>query len=233
MAKRHIKRIAVPRTWNISKKTTKFITKPSPGAHSLKMGAPLSVIFKDILKRANTSKEVKNILNNNEILVDGRRRKDLRFVVGVMDTISIPKTKENFRVIIDAKGKLALIKIDEKEAKRKVCKILNKTKIKGGKTQLNLSGNRNAIIDKDDYKTGDSLLISLPKQDIKEHIKLEKNSVVYLIGGKMVGQIGNIEEIKGSNIMLKSKSKESRSTLKKYAFVIGKEKPMVSVEEAR
>ena len=231
MVKRHIKRIAAPKTWNIMKKTSKFITKPNPGAHSLELGMPLSVVFKDILKRAKTAKEMKKILQNNEILVDKKRRKEPKFIVGLMDVLSIPKTNENFRFVIDTKGRLNLIKINEKEANIKVSKIIKKTKTKGGKTQLNLSDSRNIVVDKDEYKIGDSLLIGLPHQKVKEHIKFEKKSIAYLTGGKSVGHAGRLEDIEGKTIKLKPKSGRAITTLRKYAFVIGKETPLISVNE--
>ncbi len=231
MVKKHIKRIAVPKSWDITRKTNKFITRPNAGTHSFRLGIPLSVVFRDLLKRAKTLKETKKILQNNEILVDGKRRKDQKFIVGIMDTITIPKTDENFRVVVNTKGKLTLIKTDEKDAKHKICKIMKKTRIKGGKTQLNLSGGRNIIIDKDNYKAGDSLLIGLPGMKIKDHIIFEKNAMVFLTGGKMVGHVEKVEEVKGNNIIFKSKSKETVMTLKKYALTIGREKSLVSVKE--
>lgn len=229
MAKRHIKRIAAPKRWEIRKKTSKFIAKPNPGAHRLEEGVSLRVVFKEMLKRAITSKEAKKILHNNEILVDKTRRKDSKFIMGFMDVISISKTGEDFRMVINPKGKLELIKIDKKESNLKVSKIIKKTKIKGGNTQLNLSDSRNIIVDKDEYKIGDSLLLELPGQKIKEHLKFEKDSIGYFIGGKLVGSTQKIEGIKGKNVVIKPKTGSSITTLKKYVFVIGKEKEAVTV----
>lgn len=229
MVKRHIKRIAAPNKWVIGKKTSMFIARPNPGAHRFDEGISLSVVFKEMLKRATTSKEAKRILQNNEIFVDKKRRKTPRFIVGLMDVISIPKTGEDFRMIINTRGKLELIKIDKKESNVKVSKIIKKTKIKGGNTQINLSDSRNIVVDKDEYKIGDSLLIELPSQKVKEHIKLEKDSLCYFTGGKLVGSIQKIENIKGSNVIIKSKSGSEVTTLKKYAFAIGKEKEAITV----
>jgi len=231
MVKRHIKRIAAQKTWNIMKKTSKFITRPNPGAHKFEDGISLSVIFKDVLSRANTTKEAKKILQNNEILVNQKKRKEPKFIIGLMDVLSIPKTNENFRLVIDTKGRLSLIKINEKEANITLGKIIKKTKIKDGRTQLNLSDSRNIIVDKDEYKIGDSLLIELPGQKIKEHLNFEKNSMVYLAKGGGVGHVGRLENIEGKSITLKLKSGKVVTTLKKYAFIIGKEKPVICVKE--
>jgi ribosomal protein S4E len=66
-------------------------------------------------------------------------------------------------------------------------------------------------------------------QKIKEHLKLEKGSFVYLSGGKYKGESGIIEEIKDSKIKVKSKKGESFQTSKKFAFVVGKDKAIITL----
>ena len=56
MVKSHLKRIAAPRTWDIDRKTTKFIARPKPGQHTLQLGMPLAVLLKEILKKMKTNK---------------------------------------------------------------------------------------------------------------------------------------------------------------------------------
>ena len=53
-------------------------------------------------------------------------RKDHGFPTGLMDVISIDKTKENFRILYDVKGRFILKKINSDEAKFKLCKIKGK-----------------------------------------------------------------------------------------------------------
>ena len=59
MGKDHLKRLAAPKTWGITRKNTKFITKPVPGPHGMQAGMPLSVLIKEILNYAGTTREVK------------------------------------------------------------------------------------------------------------------------------------------------------------------------------
>ena len=225
--KNHLKRPAIPKSWPIKRRGIVFITRPNPGPHPINLGIPLKLVIKDILNIAKNSKEVKKVLYKNEVLVDGIRRKEPRFLVGIMDVIDIKKTSQYFRIILD-KGKISLISIDKKEAESKPCKITGKTKIKG-RTQLNLYDGKNILVDKDDYKTGDTVFISLPKQEIKEHIKLQKGCCIYLIGGKHSGDIGKIEDIIANKITYKRESGDTIETLKKYVFVIGKDKPIISL----
>ncbi len=215
----------------VKKKGIVFITKPNPGPHPIKLGLSLGTVMRDILKVAKSLKEVKKILHDTEVLVDGIRRKEPKFPVGLMDVLEFKKSNELYRIVLE-KGKLNLIPIDKKEAGLKPCRITGKNKVKG-KTQLNLYDGKNILIEKDDYKIGDSIVISIQKQEIKEHIKLEKGCSILLLGGKHMGDIGKIEDIISNKITYKGKSGEIIETLKRYVFVIGKDKSSVSIEEKK
>ena len=229
MSKKHLKRLNTPNTWDINKKIRTYIKRPLPGAHSFEERVALSIVVRDILGIAKTNKEVKNILQKNEILVDGKKRHEEKSIVGFMDSITFPMTKENFRITLNTRGKLDAIKIDEKEATQKISKINGKTMNKKG-LHLNLSDGRNIFVEKTDAKVGDSVLIEIEKQNIKKVMKLTKGALIMLIGGKHIGKITEIEEIK-ENVM-KCKNKDlTFETLKKYAFVIGEKKAAIKVEE--
>lgn len=224
----HLKRFFAPKTWVVKRKGIKFVLRPSPGMHSLKLGLPLTILFRDLLGYANNLREVKHILLNNNVLVDGVRRKEYKFLVGIFDVIEIKETKELFRVIFDKK-KIGLSKIEKNEANLKPCKIIGKKKI-GKKIQLNLYDGKNLLVDKDIYKVGDTVVIELPKNRIKNHLKLEKGNLIYLFGGKHIGLFGSIEDISGNKIKYKS-SEGVFETLKDYAFVIGTGKPIVTIKK--
>ena len=228
MVKNHMARLAAPKTWDIQRRGMQFISKSRPGSHSLMHGMPLNVLLKEILKYANTSREVKKILNTSYIKIDGKIRKDFRFPVGIFDTIEFTNTNEYFRVILDKKGKLILIKINKNETGIKPCKIVGKTMVKG-KQQLNLYDGKNIFVNNGAYKVGDTLLVSLPDQKISKHLKLDKKSAVFLIGGKHTGEIGNVEDIAGNKIIYKDHSGNLVETFKKYAFVVGDDKPLITL----
>lgn len=183
--------------------------------------------FREILHYGNTTREVKQILSNKTVLVDGVRRKDHRFMIGLMDIISIPDLKESYRISLNKFRKLTLVKVDEKEAKEKLCKINGKGQYQG-KTQLRLSDGRTVLVDKKEYQSRDSVIISVPDQKILNHFKFEKGALVLLTGGKGLGKTGTIEEIKGNTITIKSE-KETIETKTDYCFVIGKNKPAVTL----
>jgi small subunit ribosomal protein S4e len=228
MGKSYLKRIAAPKTWQILRKTTTYITKPAPGAHSLGHGMPLSVILKEVLNCSRNSREVKKILGTNEIKIDGTSRKDPRFQVGIFDTVEL-STGETFRMTINRNGKLDLIKIKKEEVHSKPCKIVGKTMV-AGKVQLNLYDGNNILVDKDGYKVGDTVMVSLPDRKITKHLKLDKKSQIFLIGGKHIGEMGHVEDISGTKIIYKDHSGNMIETSKSYAFVVGDTKSLVTVE---
>ncbi len=225
--KRHLKTIATPRTWPIKRKGIKFTTRPKPGKHTLEKGMPLTTIITKVLKFAKTSREVKNIINTKEVLVDGRRVKEPRYIIGLMDNLSFPLINEHLRIIINKKGKLSLIKIENSEAKQKLCKITSK-KLYKNKIQLGLHDGRTILTDKKEYKVGDSIVIKVPEQEVLNHIPFEKGNFAYLISGKHIGEFGKISEINGNKIFVKTDDTEFE-THKKCIFMAGKEKEIVKL----
>lgn len=235
MAKNHLFRLNVPKTWPIKKKEHKFIMKSMPGPHSLQTSMPLAVLLKELSSYANTTKEAKNILHNRKIKINGIVRTNPRFAVGIMDTLSIEDIKQHYRVILNKYNKFELMPIDEKEAKLKPYKIVGKTLLKKGKVQLNLFDGTNLLVDKDIYKVGDTLVLDTSKK-IKNHLKFEKGALIYIMVGNKTSTIGKLEEIKKFkdlqpvNIVLKTKD-GLVETRKEYAFVIGKDKPIIKLKE--
>ena len=138
MVKNHLKRLKVPRTWSIPRKSRTWITKPNPGPHKIENSLPLNVILRDILKYAKTTKEVKSILNKKDILIDKIPRKDHKIPVGLFDILEIPRINERFIILLDRKGRIHPIKITEKQAEIKYSKIIDKKVLKGNKVQINL-----------------------------------------------------------------------------------------------
>jgi len=229
MVKNHLKSLYAPKTWKIKRKKEIFVTKPMSSGQKRDFILPLNIIFKDFLKYCKTSKEVRLILNEKNVLVDGVRLKEPHASLGLFSVLTISESNEHFRLTINTNGKLELKKIDKKEADIKACKIRNKKVIGKDKVQINMDDGRNITLKKNDYNTGDTLIISIPKQEIKEHIPLEKGTIIILTGGKHVGVTGVIEMIDGEKIMFTDEKKQTQQTEKRYAFATGAKKPSITV----
>lgn len=226
--KSHLKRLITPKSWTLLKKQEKFVVRPRPGAHPVKVSMPINLLLKAAGYAATTS-EVKKILNTKEVLVDGRRVKEHKFPVGLMDIITIKDTSNALRVVLDIKGRLKAVPVEKDEANLKLCRVKKKTMVKNGKIQLNLSDNRNILADRKDIKTGDTVLITVPFQEIKEHFPLEKGALICLIGGKNIGHRGVVESIDGRKLVY-IEAKKKHESMKKYAFVVGKGKEAIKID---
>ncbi|MDD6285200.1 30S ribosomal protein S4e [Candidatus Methanosphaera massiliense] len=232
-SRKHLKRFKAPKTWPIHTKEEVWTTKTSAGPHAITESIPLVMVLREILGLAENTREAKIILNNGDVLVDGVPRKDHRFPVGFMDVISIPKINKYYRILQDNKGALVLHEIEEKDSTFKLVTIKNKTTVKGGKTQLNLEDGRN-VITEEDYKTGDVLLLNIPDQTVSDSIKFEEGAIGLITGGKHIGETGKIDSINitkssKSNTVLMETEEGSFLTLTKYVFVIGQDKPVISL----
>jgi len=95
--------------------------------------------------------------------------------------------------------------------------------------QINFMNGYNVIVEKDDFKVGDVVVLELPEKKIMETFSLDKDVLIYLIGGKYVGRTGKVIEFDSKHITFESDN-ETQKTDRRYSFVIGKDKPIVNVE---
>ncbi len=231
----HLKRLWAPRFWRIAKKLRTWVVMPRPGPHPKLRSIPLLIVVRDLLQLAEVGKEAKKIIKAREILVDGRVRTDHKYPVGLMDVISIPRIGKHYRVVPHEHG-MKLVEISEEEANKKLCRIEDKTMVRGGKLQLNLHDGRNILIDpkKDVYKTGDSLLIEIPSQKILDHVKLEPGVLAVITEGENVGTMVKIKEVivtrsrEPNKVVCEVDGQELRA-IKDYVFPVGKDKPLITV----
>ncbi|MDD5416364.1 MAG: 30S ribosomal protein S4e [Candidatus Aenigmarchaeota archaeon] len=220
-----LKRIAAPKWWPIERKSHKFITTVR-GPHS--EAIPLQVLVRDIFKLADSAKEAKKIITSGNVLVDGKIRKDIKFGVGPMDIVNIPTLKKTWRAV--PKDGLTFVETSGNDSKIKIVKIVDKTIIRGGKTQLNLDDGKN-ILTNEKYSTKDSLLIEIPTQKITDVVKFEQGNLALVTSGKNKGVSAKIKEIDNENkrVWLEN-GEETFETPIANVLMIGKDKPMVKIE---
>ncbi len=225
--KRHLKRLAAPASWNIKRKSTTFIARPHPSGHPKNMSISLNMFLREMGGYAKSTKEIKAIMQN-DMYVNGRKQTDHRNSVGFLDVVEFKKTNEAMRIILDKNGNIAYVKIPEKEAHLKVCKIIGKTALSGGKMQLNLNDGQNFIVTTP-YSVGDSVVVDFKKNAIMDILKFEKNMTVFLTEGKQKGSLGKVADIQGNTATFKLQSGVEYKTRKSCAFVVGKEHPMITI----
>src|SRR3989338_946603 len=224
---RHLNRQNLSLVTKIARKgKNKWVKKPIPGKHSQSASTSLVMLLRERLSLAENARQAKKLLNNGEVLIDGLKTKFLGVPVGLMDVVSIPKLSLHYRVAI-SKGTIALKEITAEQAGVKYCRIIGKTTSKKGKVQLNLHDARNFVIEKEEdrFKTGDTILTSIPKQEIKGILKMEKGAKCLVFKGKHAGTVGVLEglmERAGSKATEAKLNADGVSfiTLKNYIIVV-------------
>lgn len=226
--RKHLKRLAAPKSWLLDLKKGVFAPRPSTGPHSLQECIPLSLLLTDKLGYARTGKEVGHILKEKMIVINGRVRKDARFPVGLFDVLSIPKTNEHYRILYNVAGRFILHPISAEEAKFKLT-VVRKTMI--GKKNIpvvyTLDGGSFRFCDQD-IKSGDTVKIDIESGRIVDFIHLEVGHLALIKKGKNMGCVGIITHIeqKGFNelvIKLKDQSNRVFATRRKNLVIIGKD----------
>ncbi|MDD1754997.1 MAG: 30S ribosomal protein S4e [Methanothrix sp.] len=228
---RHQKRVTVPVSWPISRKTHAWVAKASPGPHSAEQSIPLVTVVRDMLKLVDNAREVKRILYEGKVLIDGKAQKDYKLPVGMFDVVSVPLLNQQYRMMKDVRGMFYLSPIEALDAK-KLARIENKTIITGKKLQLNLSDGSNKLAD-GEFKVGDSLVLSIPDKKVEDRIEYKIGNLAMVVGGKHTGQTGKIKEI----ITVKSSQpnrviiagEEEFETIEEYVFMIGRDSPAIKL----
>ncbi len=234
---RHLKRPQSPSFWSIRRKSGKWSMRTSPGPHPLYASMPIGVVLRDELKYAKSAKEAKNLIKQGKIIVDGKPRLDERFPVGLMDVVSVPDSKESFRVLPEHGGKLKLLPISEDDAKYKLVKIVGKTTQPGGRSQLNLHDGYNQLVsmEQDSYKVNDVLKITVPEKEIVDHIEFKEMQQSIVTGGRSQGAQGMITTLGPEpgwkkTCTVRTSEGEDIRTLARYVFVVGSKEPVISLQ---
>lgn len=244
--RKHLKREKAPRSWLIHPKEAQWAVKPKPGPHPQRACLPLSGLVRDVLGYANSARESKIVLARNRVSVDGKIRRDHKFPTGLMDVVELPDANMSYR-ILPAIGKgLTAVRIPKDETKSKLCRIEGKTTLRKSKVQLNLHDGRNLIVQVQDprnpkediYKTRDTLRISIPTQQILEHLRFAEGAYAIVTSGRNLGRHGKIMKIESSTAarrataLIEDPSGNRFETIADYLFVVGEEKPIIRIEGA-
>ena len=244
---KHLKRKPAPKFWAIHRKEATWTIKPGPGPHPIIESLPLTILVRDVLKYANTRKEARLIISQGKITVDGQVRREGRFPTGLMDIVSIADAEKQYRILPSEKG-LILHPIEKDEASFKLCRIENKSIVRGGHVQLNLHDGRNILVklkdpgspEEDVYKTLDVLQVDVSSHEIRGHIKLGEDLTALIVAGKNRGKSGKIVAIEKEReqrrrkqlVTIEDAHGNRFQTVLNYVFAVGETKPLISLTGA-
>jgi len=233
--KKHLKRIAAPKSWLLDKMTGIFAPRPKPGPHKLRESIPIILLVRNRLKYALTYKEVKQILWGREIKVDGKVRTDLKFPCGFMDVITIEQTQDAFRLLYNTKGRFSLLRISDAETKYKLCKVTRAQMGPGGIPYISTHDGRTIRYPHPDIKVNDTIKLDLETHKIEKFVKFQVGNLCMITGGRNLGRVGivkNLEKHLGAQTIahIEDLNRRQFATLGSNLFIIGDgNKPMVTL----
>ena len=224
---RHQKRLSVPKSWPVERKTATFTVKAGAGPHG-EAGVPLVVLLRDVLGYVDTSGEASFAITSGGVLVNGEPATSIRRPIGMFDLLGFPDRDEYYRVFPDEGGRLSLTPIPESAADGKLAKITDTRTVTGGATQLALHDGQNLHIPADEehaYAPGDSIVVGFDDGDILAHFVYEEGALVTAVDGQHAGRIGElsvIRVIEGSspNTVTVTVDDETFETIEEYVVVI-------------
>jgi len=221
----HQKRLSVPKSWPVSRKTETYTVKADAGPHG-EDGVPLVVLLRDVLGYVDSAREARYALEQGSVLVNGDAVSDYRRPIGMFDILAFAEREEYYRVFPDEGGRLALTPVDADAAGSKLGKVVGKRQVGGGRTQINLHDGKNLLFDDaGDYGVNDSLVIDNEDDSVVAHFPYEEGALVTAVRGSHAGEIGEVVEIdvtpgSGSNGVVFDSGDRRHETVEEYVVVI-------------
>lgn len=238
--KKHLKRLAAPHHWMLNKLAGSYAPRPSNGPHKLRESLPLVIFLRNRLKYALNTREVKAVLMQEHVKVDGKVRTDSTYPAGFMDVITIEATNENFRLIYDVKGRFAVHRITAEEAAYKLCKVKKVLLGKRGIPYVVTHDGRTIRYPDPMIKANDSVKVDLASGKIDDFIKFDTGRLVMVTGGRNIGRVGVITHKErhdgGFDIVhIKDALENTFVTRLTNVFIIGPEagRPYVSLPKGK
>jgi len=188
----HQTRNEVIRALPLPRKGTKYVAYAS--RHNSN-SVSIVVAVRDMLKLANTSKEVKGMIHNKVLKVNGKVAKDLHDPISLF---SIFHADKNYKLTLLPTGRFVFE--ETKDATRNL-KIIGKTAMSKDMFQYGLHDGTN-IASKQNFSVGDTLILDFENKII-EHVTFEKGKKVFAFSGSNIGKIGKIESVNENKINVK------------------------------
>jgi small subunit ribosomal protein S4e len=229
-----VKRQRAPSFWKIRRKQGQFVARARPGPHPKAISYPLGILIRDVLGVGQSMDEVKRMLNDGKVSVDGVVRRSIGWPVGLMDIIELIPVSQVFRMVPKNRNLLVPVLLSKQtERDLKLLRVTLRKTIKGKETQYGFHDGK-TLIANEQYSVGDSCLIDLSDKEVKSHMKLEKGSIVLVTRGENAGAIGKIEEIREGLFSLPKRTvisfgDRSVELPVQMVMLVGHEEPIIQV----
>lgn len=173
----------------LARKGTKYVVRSS--SH-LQSSVPVLIAVRDMLKLALTAKEVKEMIKQKSLKINGREVKDTKESINLFNIFHAGK---DYILTFSPLGKFSL---EETKDKDRLAKVVGKKILKGKKVQINLHDGTN-ILSNEKISVGDSVYVDQQNKIIKS-LSIEKAKEGLVISGKYIGKKGKIRSIKPGEV---------------------------------
>jgi small subunit ribosomal protein S4e len=137
-------------------------------------------------------KEVSLIVMQRLIKVDGKVRTDTNYPLGFMDTVTIEKTGQNFRLMLDTKGRFAIVPISAKDSNVKLCRVVSTKMGKKGIPYLTTHDGRTVRYPDPEISANDTIKLDIAENKVIDLYKFEVGQISMATGGFNAGRVGVI-----------------------------------------
>ena len=206
----HLKRQKTAVNLPIPRKGTKYVARARSHINN---SIPVVIALRDMLKLARTEKEVKKMIYQNLIKLNGRIVKDTRESVRLFNILEADK---QYLLTLLPTGKFAFH--EAKDKNNRLCKVIGKHLIKGKKIQINLHDGTN-IVTNENLSVGDSIYLDFNGK-IKKKEQLGKGKEAFVFSGKYLGLKGKIELIEGNHLNIHFKDLQKSTQLNKNQIIV-------------
>lgn len=143
-----------------------------------------------------------------------------------MDIVTIERTDDYFRILLDTKGRFATVRIDADEANFKFCKVIKRSLGENGVPYIVTHDGRTLRYAHPDIKALDTIKLDLRTSEIVEHLRYEQGTLLIVTGGKNTGRVGTLfhqEKHQGGFdiVHIRDAKGKTFATRQQNAFVIG------------
>lgn len=192
----------------IERKGTKYIARAS--SHILN-SVPVVIAIRDMLKLARTAKEVRKMIQNKLLKINGKPVRDYRQSILLFNILEADKPYE-----LSLLPTKKFVFVPSKSKDSRLCKVTDKRLIGKGIFQLNMHDGSN-VVTKEKINVGDSVYLDFNGK-IKRHISFSKGEDAFVISGKYMGQEIKISDLKDGKI--KAKINGGNTELDKRAVIV-------------
>lgn len=194
----HLTRIESTKKLPITRKGEKYLARP---LLSTEDSVSVSLALRNMLKLVKTTKELKQLIHEKALKINGRLVRDYRDSIRLFAIFEAGN--KAYRLSILSTKKFVF---EESHDKKRLCKVIGKKLIKQNKVQINLHDGTN-FISKDKISTNDTFYLDVSGK-ILSHIPFEKAKEVFVMSGAYTGLAGKVQSAEGKKLAIKFKDKE-------------------------